>query len=300
MRTSKIFNVLLGLTLLLVCLTACESAPPSAESQPMAATSTPQPGDNATSGAIIRSTRQAQGTLDAQATMNAQKTVEAQASETARAQSNVTKTVVARVTGDAVFAAKSGWPNVISDSFQDNSLGWLLGVTTDRSPVVTAKIADGHYQWAVVAPDSGSYINLVPSKSPTFSAFHASVSVQFVAGDAANQTFYGLVFRRFGRDYGFFGIAQTGVLRMLEVHDSGIVRLDQESSEFIRTGAREINRIEVVAIGPDFVFLINDQVVGQMNAELGPGTIGLGVEAASEAGQAQVWFSDFEIAAPAQ
>lgn len=297
MRTSKLFNVLLGLTLLLVCLTACDPTPPPAEPQPIAATSTLQPDDNATSGAAIRSTRQAKGTLD---TLNAQKTMEVEEAETARAQSNATKTVVARVTGEAVFAARSGWSNVISDSFQDNSLGWLLGVTTDRSPVVTAKIADGHYQWAVVVPDSGSYINLVPSKSPTFSAFHVSASVKFVSGDPGNQTFYGLVFRRVGRDYGFFGIAQTGILRMLEVHDSGIVSLNQESSEFIKTGAGQINRIEVVAIGPDFVFLINDHVVGQMNAELGPGTIGLGVEAASEAGQAQVWFSDFEIAAPVQ
>jgi hypothetical protein len=297
MRTSKLFNVLLGLTLLLVYLTACDPTPPPAEPQPMAATSTPQPDDNATSGAIIRSTRQAQGTLD---TLNAQKTAEVEEAETARAQSNATKTVVARATGEAVFIERLRWPEVIYDTFQDNRLGWLLGVTTDRSPVVTAKIADSSYQWSVVAPEGGSYINLIPDEIPTFSAFDASVSIQFVAGDADNQTFYGLVFRRVGRDYGFFGISQTGDFRILEVHDSGIAKLYQESSEFIKIGAGQLNRIGVIAIGPDFFFVVNDRVVGQMNAELDPGTIGLGVEAPHEAGQAQVWFSGFQVAAPVQ
>jgi hypothetical protein len=297
MTNSKLVILIIGLGMMFLFLVGCGSTP-SSETPVPAETLTPRQDDNATSGAAQRSTRQAQQTIDAQSTLNAHITETAVAAETLRAQEYATATVVARVTGEAVFAAKSAWPVVVSETFQNNDLGWLLGVTTDRSPVVTADIVDGMYQWSVVVPDSGSYINLVPKRATVFSAFHASVSMQFQAGDTRNQTFYGLVFRRVGRDYGFFGISRSGSVRMLEVYDGGIETLVQESSEFILTDVGQVNRLEVVGIGPDFVFIINGHVIGQMNAELDPGTIGLGVEASSSADQAQIWFSDFEVASP--
>ncbi len=79
---------------------------------------------------------------------------------------------------------------------------------------------------------------------------------------------------------------------------SGIYSLDQESSEFINTEDGQSNRISVVGIGPDFVFLINDHVVGQMNAELDPGQVGLGVDALTSQEQTKIRFSDFEVGAP--
>lgn len=50
--------------------------------------------------------------------------------------------------------------------------------------------------------------------------------------------------------------------------------------------------------GPDFAFLINDQVAGQMNAEIAPGQIGLGVDATGRPPQTGVEFSEFQIDAP--
>ena len=300
MKISKKAILFIGLGVVLLFLVGCGDATPPISQPIPAVTWTPRQDDNATSGAAQRSTRQAQQTFDAQSTLNAHATETAVVAETATAEAYITATVVARVTGEAVFAAKSAWPVVVSESFQNNDLGWLLGVTTDTSPVVTTKIADDAYQWSVVVPEGNSYINLVPKKASVFAAFHASVSMQFQDGASNDQTFYGLVFRQVDRDYGFLGIACSGSVRMLEVHDSGIYSLVQESSEFIQTDVGQVNRLEVVGIGPDFVFLINGHIVGQMNAELDPGMIGLGVEASSSADQAQVWFSDFEIASPAQ
>lgn len=296
MKISKVVGALVGLALMFAFVAACDVTP--TEQPTIVPTLTLVSNDNATSGAIQRSTRQAQATLNAQATLDAQATATAAASQTAQAQAYATATVMARVTGQAVFAAKSAWPKVFSESFKDNALGWPLGVTTDTSPVVTAKIADGSYQWSVVVPHGNSYINLIPKKGAEFSAFYASVTVQFVTGDAGDQTSYGLVFRNVERDYGFFGISSSGDFRILEVDGGGIASLDQESTELIDTHPGQPNRIAVVAIGPDFVFLINDQVVGQMNAQLDPGQIGLGVDALSRADQAQVQFSDLEITAP--
>lgn len=299
MKKSRFATVLTGSILLIGLLAACSSL---IDEPPTATTAlTPRPGkvdDDATTGAISRSTREAQATRNAEATLNADATAKQQSVLASQTALKLTQIVEARVTGDAVFAAKSHWPRRISESFRDNSLGWPLGVTTDQSPVVTSSIANGGYLWSVVVPHGNSYINLIPKNGSIFSSLYASVTVEFLVDDAGDQTSYGLVFRNVDKDYGFFGISKSGDFRILEVHGSGIYSLDQESSEFIHTDAGESNRIAVVAVGPDFVFLINDQVVGQMNAELDAGQIGLGVDALNGQEQAQVKFSDFEVDAP--
>ena len=57
--------------------------------------------------------------------------------------------------------------------------------------------------------------------------------------------------------------------------------------------------IAVRAIGSDFVFQINDQVVWYLSDDsLDPGEIGLGVDALSKGGESQVEFANFEVHAP--
>ena len=287
----------IGLVLMFACIAGCSffpvgQPPVTSTSAPIATVAVPDNGDNPTAGAIQRSTRQAQ------ATINGRATAVAQASETAEARANATATLVARATRQAVIAAKSAWPRVISESFKNNALGWPLGVTTDTSPVVTSNMSNESYQWSVVVPHGNSYINLIPKNGPLLSAFYVSVTVRFVSGEDGDQTAYGLVFRNVENDYGFFGISKSGDLRILEVHDSGIYTLDEEDSNAIDTRPGEVNRIAVAAVGPNFVFFINNKAIGQMTADINPGKIGLGVDARSSANEARVTFSDFEIYAP--
>jgi hypothetical protein len=138
----------------------------------------------------------------------------------------------------------------------------------------------------------------VPKLGPSLTDFYASVMVEFVSGEENDQSAYGLTFRHVDQDYGFFGISKAGFFRILEVHHTGIYTLYQQSSVYIDTRPGETNRIAVAAVGPDFVFFINDQVVGQMNAEIAPGQLGLGVDALNSADEARVVFSNLEIAAP--
>jgi hypothetical protein len=295
MNISKFVKALIGLVLIFIWVAGCGSFPVE---QPTTAW-TPSPhanhGDNPTAGAIQRSTRQAQATLNGQATATRQAAL---ASETARARTNATATLVARATRQSVIAARSAWPRRISESFKDNALGWPLGVTTDTSPVVSSNISNGSYQWSVVVPHGNSYINLIPENGPRLTDFYASVAVQFVAGEQGDQTSYGLVFRNVKKDYGFFGISKSGDFRILEVHHTDIYSLDQESSQAIDTRPGQVNRIAVAAVGPDFVFFINNKVVGQMTADIDPGQIGLGVDALNSADEAKVTFSGFEVSAP--
>jgi hypothetical protein len=82
------------------------------------------------------------------------------------------------------------------------------------------------------------------------------------------------------------------------VHDTGIYQLWISDSRAIDTRPGAANRIAVISVGPDFLFLINDQVVAQMNTEIAPGQIGLGVDTMGSSPEVIVEFSDFQINAP--
>ena len=112
------------------------------------------------------------------------------------------------------------------------------------------------------------------------------------------QSAYGLAFRHIKDDYGFFGVLKSGGFRILEVHHTGVYQLVQSDSAAFDARPGAANRIGVAGVGPDFVFLINDQVVGQISADLTPGQIGLGIDALAKADTAQVDFSELQINAP--
>jgi len=284
---SKFCTALVGLALIFNA--SCGTVPPP--SAPRTVTPSPRAvaqADNLTAGAIVRSTRQAQATKNAQATLEARST---EAAATAQA-------VFARATAQSVVGAKSAWPKLLSESFKDNRLAWPVGLKQDDSLAVTSQVTDGSYPWTVTVANGNSYFNLIPEKSPILTDLYATVRVQFVQGNDDGQSAYGITFRNVKDDYGFFGISKSGSFRILEVHYTGIYQLDQESSPAIDTRQGQNNQIAVVALGPDFVFLINDQVVGQMTADIDPGKIGLGVDTLSSASEAQVTFSDFEVFAP--
>ena len=264
-------------------------------------TATPSlvPDDNPTAGALARSTRQVQATITAQARMSEDATqVAAQATQTAEAQVEATATAMVQATVQAIVAAKGDWPPLITESFTDNQLGWPVGLKQDHSLAVTSTLADGQYEWVTKVDNGNSYFNLVPSHSPVITDFVAAVNVAFDPNVSAKLVAYGLTFRQVKDDYGFFGITPSGMWQALEVHGTGIYQRFLSSSAAIDTGPGQVNRLEVIARGSDFVFLINGQQVGTLSAEIDPGQIGLGVDALQSADTTTVEFTDFEVHAP--
>jgi hypothetical protein len=138
----------------------------------------------------------------------------------------------------------------------------------------------------------------MPAKGTALGDFHASVKLKFVQGKKGDTYAYGLVFRQANRDYGFFGIEQDGSFRALVVYNSGIYELYEESSAAIKTGSDQTNQIDVRAMGPDFVCLVNGQVVWRFSENFDPGKVGLGVDVVKKGKPAQVEFDDFEVRAP--
>jgi len=201
-------------------------------------------------------------------------------------------------TGQAILAAEDGWPQRLLETFTGNQLGWPTGLTADHSLSVTATLADGQYQWLTRVTNGNSYFNLVPSQGPVLTDFFAQVSVTFGAGNDDGQSAYGLVFRQVKDDYGFFGVLKDGGVRLLEVHDSGIYQLIESSNTAFDVTPGASNRLGVVGDGSDFVFLLNNQPVGQFSADFDPGQIGLGIDALAKAAEARVAFSQFQINTP--
>jgi len=261
--------------------------------------------EDATAGAMGLSTSLARLTQASAATGTAEVVQSTQVVQTAEAgtatveaQAAGTATVVAKATAQAVLDAKFGWPTLIKDTFADNQLGWPMGLKQDHSLAVTSALADGTYQWTTTVTNGNSYFNLIPTNGPVLTNFYALVTVKFTAGNDDGQSAYGLTFRQVADDYGFFGILKSGGFRALEVHNTGIYQTEAGTSAAINTGPGQTNRIGVVGIGPNYVFLVNDKPVAQLNAGFEPGQLGLGIDAGTKASKAQVEFSDFEVRMP--
>ena len=274
----------------------------SAVVTPTAATPSLVPDDNPTTGAIARSTRQVQATLSAQATATRQAQLSATATQVAaqaaETRARATANAATRATAQAIVTEQAAWPVLISEDFADNELGWPIGLKQDHSLAVTSTLANGRYHWVTKVDNGNSYFNLVPTHSPVITDFVAAVNVTFGPGSDVELIAYGLTFRQVENDYGFFGITKSGLWQALEVHHTGIYQRQIISSELIDTRPGKVNRLEVIARGSDFVFLINGQQVGTLSAEIEPGQIGLGVDALQSADTAEVEFTDFAVHAP--
>ena len=80
--------------------------------------------------------------------------------------------------------------------------------------------------------------------------------------------------------------------------DSGVYTQVTLGTSASHRGQGQTNRLGVRAIGSDFVFVLNDQVVWQLNEDFVPGEIGLGADAMQKGPQVQLEFSNFEVRAP--
>ena len=113
----------------------------------------------------------------------------------------------------------------------------------------------------------------VPHCGKALTDFSAAVNLRFIRGSDDGSYAYGLVFRHVNDDYGFFGLQNNGKLRVLVVYHTGIYQDITQSASAIRTQTGQANRIAVRAIGSNFIFLINDQVVWQLTEDMAPGEI---------------------------
>lgn len=272
---------------------------------PTAALTGPQ--RDATAGAQAKATRGAAATAAADA-RDATATAQADVDATATALAAATATAAAeaaqaQATAQAVTAAQAKWKTtVISETFRNNNNGWPADRIDDGSLVLDPLITKGVYRWTV-QPVSGHYFNLLPGAIAPATDFVASVDVRVASGGPDGQFTFGLVFRgRTGnRNYGFFGLTNTGGARVMGVQDTAIndlydLDLNGPAAE-LKPGV--FNRLTVRALGADFVFQVNGQTVFTWNQpDLTGDRIGLGLDIGRDGAPFTLEFDNFEVKAP--
>jgi hypothetical protein len=248
---------------------------------------------DATEGAILQATRRAQATLDAQA-------LATQSEATARAVSNAqveaTETAVTKATAQAIAATQAPWPVLINETFTNNTLGWTLGTQEDEAVTLTTAIS-GRKLWVTINPQKGgAFWNMTPANGQAFSDFDAQVTLELVQANTQGRYAFGLVFCHTDNDYGFLGLTDDGHFVVLAVFNSNIFQYILDSSPAIDPTAE--NRLAVRALENNYIFLVNDQIVWQMEENFPEGEIGLGVEVMEAGDQAQAAFTNLIVRAP--
>ncbi len=197
-----------------------------------------------------------------------------------------------------VLVDAKNWPLVFADPFDTNAYDWPEGERTSESVTADLKIINGAYLWKIRA-NTNSAINWVRPKIDPSQDFYVSVRARRV-NDQVDMN-YALTFRDQGNGnfYEFkLYMDQHFVVRIYDKNKPA----DQGKSEIFtnqpttRFRPEDANKLEVVGIGNDYWFFINDQFVKHLNrTELSGGIIGLSLEIRLAGQEAQVEFDDFEL-----
>jgi ribosomal protein L7/L12 len=251
---------------------------------------------DATAGAEARATREAGAT----ATAERQQVLDLTATVEAQAAADVEATQQALASAQSMVAAQAGWQTtVIAEAFGNNANGWPTERLDDGSLVLIPAVTDGVYGWTIQPASGGHYFNILPGAVRPVDDFVVSVDARLASGGQGGVYVYGLAFRAEGSDYGFFGLTNEGSVRIYGVYGTAIYQFYDFDSEAVNPGPGATNRLTVRALGPDFVFQINDQVVFTWNQpDLNDGRVGLGVDIGREGADAVIEFDNFEVRTP--
>jgi hypothetical protein len=198
--------------------------------------------------------------------------------------------------GDIPLPAQSANSKILfSDTFDSNINGWAEGTFPGEFGTITYVI-NGGYWWNVNAakpvnhrswPDQGS--NLVD--------FITEVDATHLSG--ATDSSYGIVYRLVNdSNMYYFCISDLGYYAVwLLKDDNWITLIDWTETDYINV--KGLNKLEVIGMGDEFSFFINDNGVGRIqDSSLPTGATGLAVELYDDGDTAAFKFDNFKISTP--
>jgi hypothetical protein len=219
-------------------------------------------------------------------------TAEAYTNATAEAQANAEATATAQA-AQTVISAAADWPVALTDWTDENPNRWDTGNSDGELATAQMTLADNKYRWDVIAKDG-----VVLRRNPRMAKigdFYLTADAQLISG--SKHTVYGLIFRDADdQGYYIFRAADDGTFSVSRSQNGWHRVINDTRSSAIHPGA--VNRLGVLAQGSRFIFLINDQYVGQADdTGVDKGTIGVAIEA--DAGEtAVVEFSNLTLRVP--
>jgi hypothetical protein len=260
---------------------------------PVPAFSTPNAAErDATAGVIERLTRQALSTLEAQAT-GTQSAVKSEQAFLATRDAHHAAQTAAIQAARATVQAWPQWPLAFADIFRTNQNRWREGTSSDDILTYHLSLRDGHYTWQIDSREDYT-LTAWPAGLEVVADFHALAEGWFDPKSGAATL--GIVFRQQDeQNFYYFGLANSETPRFVIVQNGGCdsVLFD----EIPRTD--EVHRLEVYAQASQFIFLVDNRVVGFANDHRFPvGRVGLGAQAFQQGGWISVEFRNFDLHTP--
>jgi hypothetical protein len=192
----------------------------------------------------------------------------------------------------------SQWDTLLVDNFMSNDDNyWLVGShSSEYFDPVSRVIADGRYRWEAMVSRANS-ISKVWLGDFRVSDFHLIANSKHILGTRANSA-WGLVFRvQDNHNYYWFRMTDSKFFAV-SVAENGQWRdiLAWSRTETIKPNG--VNQLEIIAREAHFVFLINGQIVSEVDDEqFDKGLVGLAIEGYTVGEKITFDFLDFTLRA---
>ena len=170
------------------------------------------------------------------------------------------------------------WTTLLFDNFSSNDNNWRVGSKTSEyfSPL-NQVIADGRYRWEAEVSKASS-ISTSWLGAYRITDFHLIANGKHILGSRAGSS-WGVIFRvQDNRNYYYFHITDSQFFAVSVTIDGQW----QKIVNWTRTDAIKpngVNELEVIARDTHFIFLINGQIVSEIDDDrYGKGVVGVAIE----------------------
>ena len=206
----------------------------------------------------------------------------------------------------AMQAIDASWPGSIAanahateesnyfyDDFSDNSNGWDTGSYESDLWVGSRTISNGVYIWDATEVKNSFFHRGTPPNRSVVEDFYLGVDAKLVSGNPAVDC-YGLFFRHDSSrgSYYRFSVCDNQRFRVYYYDGNSWESLNEWiDSSTIQPG--DWNRIEVIAVGSDFEFYINNVLIEHISdSRLTSGYLGFAIDVSEPS---QIWFDNLEM-----
>ena len=190
------------------------------------------------------------------------------------------------------------WTTLLFENFADNDHNWLVGSKTSEyfSPL-NQVIADGRYRWEAEVSRASS-ISTSWLGAYRVSDFHVTVNCKHILGSKAGSS-WGAIFRvQDNRNYYYFHMTDSQFFAVSVTRDGEWLNV----VDWTRTNAIKpngVNQLEVIARGTHFIFLINGQIVSEIDDDhYIQGIVGVAIEGYNFGEKIIFDFLDFTLRGP--
>lgn len=194
------------------------------------------------------------------------------------------------------MAANAGnnWDVVLVDEFDSNANEWTIGDDDDKYAKIVRTMDNGVYTWNATAKKG--FVSWLPAPVKSTTDFLLTVDGRQTEGTTSAD--YGVVFRDDGKgNFYLFGVDDEGFFVSVNFNNAWLDLIEWTASDTIQPDAP--NRLGVIANKSHFIFLINDQIVGETTDDHIPrGMTGLAIQVYEAGLQATFEFDNYELRIP--